>query len=367
MGKSKSEGLNRWLGRRLFLALLSITILTNGTSTPLHAQNRAEQDSRTVATIGGQPITDEELRKNSATDLENLELQRLQYEAGYVRNRHQVLQNTLDRLIEEKLIALEAATLGITPKELLAREVEERVKSPSTEEAEAFFEANKARINQPKEKVLPQISQFLRRQSTDRLKAEFIRRLQLSHPTISYLEPLRSSVEAAGHPSRGPSNAPVIIVEFSDFQCGFCKTLHATLREILQKYPTTVRLVYRQYPIAEIHPYAMKAAEASLCADAQGHFWELHDQLFQDQEALKVEDLKTKAGKLQLDTAAFNSCLESGKYVSRIKQDLREGAVAGVSGTPALFINGRYLSGAQPFAEIAKIIDDELKRAGEKH
>jgi protein-disulfide isomerase len=151
-------------------------------------------------------------------------------------------------------------------------------------------------------------------------------------------------------------------VEFSDFQCGYCKAVVGTLKEIQKNYAGQVRLVYRQYPIAAIHPDAFKAAEASLCAGAQGRFWELHDMMFEEQGSLKEEDLKVKAARLQLDIAAFNDCLQSGKSANRVKQDLREGSRAGVSGTPALFINGRFLSGAQPYEEIAKIIDEELKR-----
>lgn len=354
-------------GEKRFPALYALLMLTFCICSQLPAQERTTSASKVVATVGGQSITDEELAKAAASEMERLELQKLQYEAGYLRNRHQVLENSLDQLIEDKLVAAEAAKQGISPLELLAKEVEERVKPPSPEEVDAFYETNKGRIKQPKDKVQPQIVQFLQRQSRERAKAEFIKRLKLSYPTTSHLDPLRTHVETVGHPFRGPASAPVTIVEFSDFQCSFCKTLYSTLREIQKNYPTAVRLVYRQYPIAEIHPHAMKAAEASLCADEQGRFWDLHDQVFQDQGSLREEDLTAKAAKLQLNTEVFNKCLNSGKHAARIAQDLREGAAAGVSGTPALFINGRFVSGAQPYAEISKIIDDELQRAGGKH
>jgi protein-disulfide isomerase len=140
----------------------------------------------------------------------------------------------------------------------------------------------------------------------------------------------------------------------------------STLKEVDKNYPGEVRLVFRQFPMAGLHPNAPKAAEASLCAAEQGRFWEMHDLMFEDQSGLKEDDLKAKAARLQLDAAAFAACLDSGKYADKIKRDLRDGALAGVSGTPAVFINGRFLPGAQPYQEMARTIDEELKKTREK-
>ena len=120
----------------------------------------------------------------------------------------------------------------------------------------------------------------------------------------------------------------------------------------------------RQFPLHSIHPEAQKAAEASLCADDQGKFWEMHDALFANQSALEVADLKSAAAKLELDTGAFDECLDSGKHAERVNADLQAGVAAGVTGTPAMFINGRFMSGAQSYETIAKVVDDELRRAG---
>ena len=121
-----------------------------------------------------------------------------------------------------------------------------------------------------------------------------------------------------------------------------------------------IRLVFRQFPL-EMHKEAPKAAEAALCANEQGKFWEYHDTLFQNQQALSVENLKTYAGNLKLDTKKFNECLASGKMAATVKADMEAGAKVGVSGTPAFFINGVMLSGAQPFEEFKKVIDEELQ------
>ena len=115
-------------------------------------------------------------------------------------------------------------------------------------------------------------------------------------------------------------------------------------------------------PLTSIHKFAQKAAEASLCADAQGRFWEMHDLLFQDQKNLDEKDLKTRAAKLGLNTATFNKCLDGEQFTARIREDIHAGAAAGTDGTPALYVNGRFFNGNRPYEEIAGIIDEELNR-----
>ena len=184
----------------------------------------------------------------------------------------------------------------------------------------------------------------------------------LAIAAVAQAPPARTDIATAGYPTRGPATAPVTIVEFSDFECPFCGRLFPTLKAVENLYLGRVRIVYRQFPLRRIHPLAQKAAEASLCANEQGHFWEMHDSLFGDQEHLTVDALKARASKLKLDTGAFNTCLDSGKQVAAIDKDLGEGAKAGVTGTPTMFINGRMLVGAQPFAAIQAVIDDELQK-----
>ncbi len=124
-----------------------------------------------------------------------------------------------------------------------------------------------------------------------------------------------------------------------------------------------LRIVYRQYPLP-FHPFAAKAAEASLCANEQGKFWAMHDAMFRNQRALAVADLKKTAATIGLDAATFDSCLDSGQTAATVQSDIEDGKGIGVDGTPAMFINGRFLSGAQPIEVISKIVDDELHRHG---
>ena len=164
-------------------------------------------------------------------------------------------------------------------------------------------------------------------------------------------------------PVRGNPDAPVTIVEFSDYQCPFCQRSQPTIREVLDKYKGKVRHAYRDFPLQQIHPQAESAAEAARCAGEQGKFWEYHTLLFANRDKLTGEGLKENAKAAKLDEKNFADCVASGKYKTKIAQDQHEGEEAGVSGTPAFFINGIFLGGAYPVAAFEKIIDAELAAA----
>lgn len=168
-------------------------------------------------------------------------------------------------------------------------------------------------------------------------------------------------VDVDDDPAIGPADAPVTIVEFSDYQCPFCARAEATIKQILNTYGGKVRFVYRDFPLG-FHQYAKKAAEASECADEQGKFWAYHDLLFANQQALDIDSLKGYAADLGLDLDKFNECLDTGRYASEVEHDMQEGQSYGVRGTPAFFINGHLVSGAQPFSVFKEIIDRELEK-----
>jgi len=178
-----------------------------------------------------------------------------------------------------------------------------------------------------------------------------------SQPT----QPSPTQVSVDDDPVKGPSDAKVTIVEFSEFQCPFCARVQPTVNQILEEYGDDVRIVYRDFPLS-FHQYAQKAAEAAECADDQGKFWEYHDKLFENQQALDTSNLKQYAKDLGLDSAQFDSCLDSGKYELEVKKDFQDGQSYGVSGTPTFFINGIKVVGAQPFSTFKQVIDSELTK-----
>ena len=139
-----------------------------------------------------------------------------------------------------------------------------------------------------------------------------------------------------------------------------------TLKRVRETYGDRVRIVWKDFPLTAIHPQAFRAAEAGQCAREQGKFWEYHDRLFANQQTLDVEFLKKYAADTGLDAAKFSACMDTAKYGDRVQEQMGIGARLGVESTPTTFINGRLVSGAQPYEVFAAIIDEELERATAK-
>jgi len=174
----------------------------------------------------------------------------------------------------------------------------------------------------------------------------------------------RYNVPAEGFPSIGPKDAPIVIVEFSDFQCPYCKRFFdETYKQLLAAYPEKIRFVFRQLPLTSIHPEAFPAAEASMCANEQNSFWEYHDKVFENQDKLGRELYLQIASDLNLDMPAFEDCIITGKFKAVVQQDSDYAVNLGIQSTPTFFINGLALVGAQPIETFKQVIDMEL--AGE--
>jgi protein-disulfide isomerase len=200
--------------------------------------------------------------------------------------------------------------------------------------------------------------------------------LQLMRELLSQRPPqptrpadVMATVSLSGRPMLGRPDAPLTLVEFSDYQCPYCRRFFdTTLPALKAEYIDTgkLRYVFRDFPIDRIHPFARKAAEAAHCAGDQGRYWEMHDRLFQNHKALQVEQLKAHAQALGLDPGAFDACLEQGKYAAQVQRDLEDGAAAGVQGTPGFFlgktrpedtIQGMFIKGAQPVTAFRSVIE----------
>jgi protein-disulfide isomerase len=166
-------------------------------------------------------------------------------------------------------------------------------------------------------------------------------------------------VSVDGRPSRGPTDAKVTIVEFTDYECSYCARYHQeTFRPLIAEYEDRVKYVIRNFPLVPIHPHAAKAAEAAECAREQGRFWEYHGLLFDRQAALDEESLTRYAAELGLDESGFAACLLSGRNAEVVRADLEDGVSYGVAGTPTFFVNGRKLEGLQPLTAMKRIIDE---------
>ncbi|HEX4998755.1 MAG TPA: thioredoxin domain-containing protein [Terriglobia bacterium] len=325
----------------------------------------AQSTAAPAAIVNGQPITEAELNKAAAADLAKLDTMRFASEAAFSRARLEILHKTLNGMIEDRLLAAEAAKRGSTVADVIHVDVETNVEPPSDQEVNDFYEKNKAQIPIPKEQALPRLREYMMDQVRSMYRGMLMRQLTRTYGVKVLIDPLRTEVASAGFPTHGPANAPITIVEFADFECPHCGAMFPVLKEIEKNYADKVRVVYRQFPLTNIHPHAQKAAEASLCANEQNRFWDFHESLFTNQQDLTIEALKKRAVDLKLDTNAFNACLDSGKQAAAVEKDLDDGDKAGVGGTPTLFINGRLYSGTS-YPEVREVIEDELQRLAKK-
>lgn len=302
-----------------------------------------------IATVDGQAITEDDLAPFVQGQLRPLRDQ-----------EYQIKKKALENLISQKVLDAEAKKRGLTADKLLEQEVDSKMPEPTDAEINAVYAVQKDQLNRPLEEVKPQLQQNLKRAKIQIARQEYSARLREQAKIAVLLSPPRVQVSFDPKRVKGNPKARVMIVEFSDFQCPYCGQVEATLKSVLAKHEGTVALAFRDMPIGQIHPFAQGAAEAARCAGEQGRFWEYHDLLFADQGALDRSGLIAKAAKLQLDPQQFETCISSEKYKSQVQQDNQEGLRAGVSGTPGFFINGVFISGAQPEAAFDKIIEEQL-------
>jgi protein-disulfide isomerase len=309
-----------------------------------------------LATIGDEKITLADLRERIGEDLDKLD-------ANYKKSRSSAIENALNQMVRERVIDAEAKKQGKTVADLVLAEAGGSFE-PTDVEINAWYAQNQARLQgRTVDQLRQQIADLLRKQNQQRAEQALEGRLNKERRVALMFEPFRMTFDNSGSPMLGKPGAKVSVVEFSDFQCPFCRQFAGNIRQLGREYGDRVEVVYRQYPIPSIHPFAFKAAEASLCAHEQGKFWELHDLMFSDQEHITVRDLKEKAKRLGMNESKFNSCVESGKYTEQVQRDMAAGSKAGITGTPALFVNGVEVpGGAVAYPVVAAAIERELTR-----
>jgi protein-disulfide isomerase len=277
------------------------------------------------------------------------------------QQRYEFQRQKLDELINDKLLEQEAARRGVSVERLKETEVKAHVRV-TPQEVDAFYRERKDSIPAPESVARQTLTRYLEQQRELEGTRRLLERLRAKTRVQVKLQPPPSPAEylaVSGAPVKGPPNAPVTIVEYSDFQCPFCARARIVLQQVLDTYPDQVKLVFRHFPL-ERHPEAKLAAEAGECAARQGRFWEYHDQLFAGSPELSLARLHSLAESLGLDRQAFSTCLEAGASRAKISEDLELGRRAGVTATPTFFVDGHMLEGAQPFATFKKIIDQHL-------
>jgi len=316
------------------------------------AKADAKGEKGVAATIGGKPVTLEEIDETILKT--NMKLAQQLYDAR---------KAALDELILDKGLGDEAKAANMTAEQLLKKKVQEKMTPPTDAEVEAYYNANKGRMQgRELSDVSNQIKAMLSMQKESDAKSKVLAEVKAKANVKVMLEVPRVEVAIGPtDPSKGPKDAKVTVVEFSDFQCPFCSRAATTFKQIHEVYGDKVRIVFREFPLG-MHQRATPAAEAAECANEQGKFWEYHDKLFGNQQKLADEDFMKYAEELGLNVDQFKTCFSSGKFKADVQKDMAEGSKAGVTGTPAFFVNGRFISGAQPLETFKNMIDEELAR-----
>jgi protein-disulfide isomerase len=305
-----------------------------------------------LATVGKKTITRDEVEKAVRPQLVEIESQ-----------RYEIIRGGLDEMVAEALFTQEAEARKVTVEQLQQTEIVDKVAQPTDAEIKEVFDANKEQLGEATiDQVKPQIVEFLLRQSTAKRQAEVIAELKKKYPTKISMKAPVVEVAIGNAPVKGNPKAPVTIIEFSDYECPFCKRAEPTVAKVLSTYgPDKVRLAYRHFPLP-FHANAKPAAEAAGCAGEQGKFWEYHEKVMAS-ATLDPESLKKIGVEVGVDQKKFEECINGNKYEVVVDKDIAAGQEAGVNGTPAFFINGRMLVGAQPFEQFKNVIDDELASA----
>lgn len=317
--------------------------------------------NQVVATVGDKTFTlkDVETRWQTDDPGERARVTQLLYQ-----HRRQ----SVDQLVGDYLIEQAAKKAGTTRDKYLEAELTKRRGAITDADIQKVFDDNRDRVGASTVADLKDsITTFITRNRDQQNLAVMVGELKAAGPAVSIaLDPPRYDVTIADHdPMRGPKDAPVTIVEFSEYQCPFCARVTPTLKALEQKYGDKIRIVYKDYPLQN-HLQAPKAAEAAHCAGDQGKYWQLHDRMFANQSLLQVPDLKKHAAAVGLDQAVFDQCLDGGKHAARVQDGVTYGNTLGVSSTPTLYINGRVVTGAQPQPLFESIIDEELARKSGK-
>jgi protein-disulfide isomerase len=341
--------------RRILLAIVSSALVFIALATP----RASADDSKTVvATVGDHKITEQDLDQKVKPQIDQLRVALAKRVEDLIRDKSfDLKRKTLEAMTNDYLISQAAQQQKLSVDDYVKKEA---AGQSGVKEADAknFYDKNKTPNAAPFAQIKPQLMEVMNRQA-------LLERLRKTAPVKIMLEPKRVAVDSSGHPSIGAKDAPITIVEFTDFQCPFCKASEATVKQLRTKYGDKVRVVHMDFPLS-FHSHALDAAKAARCANDQNKFWQFHDSLFNNQGKLAPADLKQTAKTLGLNTTEFDACFDKAKHEDEIKKDLAAGEKLGVDGTPAFFIDGRPLVGAQPLPQFEQIIDDELSSGGEK-
>jgi protein-disulfide isomerase len=299
-----------------------------------------------LAVLDGKPLTRAELEHKQAAKL--LPARDQYYKAQ---------REALDQLIDDALLEMQAQREKVTVQQLLEDHVLTKVKDPTDDQLEVYYEG--VQTDQPFAAVRDKILETIRQRRIAKARKEYLNSLRNQANLEVLLASPSVDVALGDSPTRGVANAPVLLIEFADYECPYCQKIDSDLKKLQEEYSGKVLFAFKDFPLP-MHKHAQKAAEATRCAGQQNKFWEFHDLLFDKSKGLEIAQLKEYARALKLDAAKFDQCLDSGETDAAVKEDLGQGQRLGLTGTPSFFVNGHFFSGAASYATIREIVDQQL-------
>jgi len=317
------------------------------------AADPVETEEAVAARFGDNVITLAEVEEAAGGQLVGL------YQQIYQVKDQQVRQMIYNQLVDEA-----AAAEGISRDDYFQREVLADLPEPTEEQITQILTQYKTQLPPDEAQARQQVVAFLSQQARAQQENALKERLMAAANVEILLDPPRvKPVVSAETPMRGSADAPIVVVEYTDYQCPYCIRVQPTIDAVLERYGDSVVHVFKNLPLP-MHQQAGLAAEAALCADDQGKFWEMHDWLFGNNKNISHDTITAQATVLELDVPVFTECLSSGTYKQQVQDEAKEANSFGIRGTPGFVVNGRVLSGAQPFEAFTAVIDDELTRRG---
>jgi predicted DsbA family dithiol-disulfide isomerase len=322
------------------LLLLEVPISLRGQET------QQKSPPEVLAIVDGKQLTRAELESKEAAKL--LPARDQYYKAQ---------REALDRLIDEALLEMQAQRENLTVPQLLEKHVTSKVKDPTDDQLEVYYEG--VQTDQPFAAVRDKILETIRQHRIANARKEYLNSLRNQANLEVLLASPSVDVALGDGPTRGAPNAPVLLIEFADFECPYCQKINADLKKLEAEYSGKVLFAFKDYPLP-MHKHAQKASEAARCAGNQDKYWEYHDLLFEKGSGLEISQLKEYARTLKLDTAKFDQCLDSGETAAAVKKDQEQGQNLGLTGTPSFFVNGHFFSGAATYAMLREIVNQQL-------
>ena len=310
------------------------------------AQTNSDRQDSTIAEVDGHRITVSDLERQRPAAL--FQAQNAYYEAE---------RKAVDEFVDEYLLTQAAQKEGVTVAQLLERHVIHQLPADPPEEAlKVYYEG--IDTDQPYAAVRDKILDHVRQRRLAKAKSAYMLSLREQAKVAIHMAPPRAQLALNDTPVRGRLDAPVVLVEYADYECPYCQKIQPALDKLEKEYAGRIAFAYKDMPLP-MHHNAQKAAEATHCAAAQGKFWEYHDALAATKQ-LDVASLKEQARELKLDGDSFDRCLDNGEQSGTVAHEVAEAQLLGLQGTPSLFVNGRFYSGVLSYEQLRAIVEQEL-------